>query len=94
MSFLSKLFGGGGGKEPAKAEAVEHAGFRIYPDPVKEQGGYRVAARIEKDVEGETKSHDMIRADTYASPDTASDASVSKAKQFIDQMGDRIFDPR
>jgi len=37
------------------------------------------------------KVHQMIRADTYSGQDTAVDASVAKAKQVIDQLGDTIF---
>ena len=89
MSLLSKLFGGGSG--PAKAEPEIHNGFRIFPEPASEGGGYRIGARIEKDVDGETKVHMMIRADTYQSKDTAIEASLTKAKLLIDQQGDAIF---
>ena len=85
MSLFSKLFGGG--SAPKQVEPTEHNGFQIYPEPQKEAQGYRIAARIEKD----GQVHQMIRADTYSSQETAVDASVSKAKQVIDQMGDRVF---
>lgn len=89
MSFLKKLFGGsGGGNAP---EPVMHDDFLIFPEPVKESNGFRIAARIEKVIGEETKVHNMIRADIYQSQDTAIEASVSKAKQFIDQMGDQVF---
>ncbi|MCI2398582.1 HlyU family transcriptional regulator [Aliiroseovarius subalbicans] len=88
MSLLSKLFGGGGQKAP---EPEIYNDFRIFPEPVKENGSYRIAARVEKDFDGEVKSHLMIRADTYSAPDTAVQASLDKAKQVIDQMGDALF---
>lgn len=84
MSIFSKLFGGGSAPQ---ASSEEYNGFTIIAAPVKEAHGYRIAATIEKD--GQT--HDMIRADTYSSSDTAAEASVAKAKQVIDQMGDRLF---
>ena len=88
MSILSRLFG----KSPEKNPEPElHEDFRIYPDPIKESGGFRIAARIEKDINGETRTHQMIRADTYSSLDAATEASLSKAKQVIDQLGDSIF---
>lgn len=90
MSLLSKLFGGGS-KEPKAPNAVEYKGFRIYPDPLSEDGGFRLAARIEMG-EGEgLKTHNLIRADVIRDRDTASEAAVAKAKQMIDQMGERLF---
>jgi hypothetical protein len=90
MPLLSKLFGGGS-KEPPQPTAIEYAGFRIYPDPVSEDGGFRLAARIEMG-EGESlKTHNLIRADVIRDRDQAVEAAVAKAKQMIDQMGARIF---
>lgn len=88
MSLLSRLFGGSTAKTP---DPVIHEGFTIFPEPSKESGGYRIGARIEKEIDGEVKTHHMIRADTYGALDTASDASVDKAKQLIDQQGVTIF---
>lgn len=90
MSLFSKLFGGG--SAPPKVQPVHHEGFVIYPEPIKETGAFRVAARIEKEIAGEVKVHEMIRADTYQSEEAATEGSVFKARQMIDQMGDRIFD--
>jgi hypothetical protein len=93
MSFLAKLFGRGGGKSAAAQEAVahDHKGFAIYVAPIKDTGGYRVAARIEKEINGELKSHQMIRADTVASLAEAEQISLHKAQTFVDQMGDGVF---
>lgn len=88
MSFLSKLFGG---KPKPEAEPVIHNDYRIFVDPQSEQGGFRVSARIEKDVDGETKVHQMIRADTCRTQEEAADTSLFKAKMLIDQQGDSIF---
>ena len=90
MSLLKKLFGGSGGA-PEETRVEDHNGYRIYPEPVKEQGGYRIAARIEKDVDGETKTHTLIRADVVADHDQAIAATIQKCQQVIDQQGDRIF---
>ncbi|MBM1221161.1 hypothetical protein JQU17_13085 [Ponticoccus sp. SC2-23] len=91
MSILSRLFGSKGtasegGSSAGPAE--EYNGFTITPEPIKEGGVYRVAARIEKD----GKVHQLIRADTLNSKDDAAAASSSKARQMIDEQGDRIFD--
>ena len=91
MSIFSKLFGGGGGSAPKEVEAVEYNGFFIFPEPMKEGGTYRIAARIEKEVDGEAKTHQLIRADTLESAEAAAEASLAKAKSLIDQQGETIF---
>ena len=88
MSLLSRLFGKTEAKEP---DPETYKGFLIFPAPAKESGGYRIGARIEKEFDGEIKTHQMIRADTYSAQETAIDASITKSKQMIDQMGDGIF---
>jgi len=91
MSLLSKLFGGGGGSSPKEAEPELYNEFRIFPEPAKEGGGHRIAARIEKTIDGEVKIHNLIRADTCNSLDEAREVSVRKAKQVIDEQGEAIF---
>jgi hypothetical protein len=88
MSLFSKLFGGG--SKPAKEPEI-YKEFRIFPEPQSGSGGYRLAARIEKDVNGETKTHQMIRADQIADPEEAEAFSIRKAKQLIDEQGDGLF---
>ncbi|MEJ1990709.1 MAG: HlyU family transcriptional regulator [Maritimibacter sp.] len=88
MALFSKLFGG---RAAPEVQPELYNDFRIYPEPIKESGGYRVAARIEKEVGGELKTHQMIRADTSQSEDEAREISLRKAKTFIDQMGEGIF---
>ena len=90
MSLFSRLFGGSSAPDPeSKPEIYE--GFRIFAEPVRVAGGFRVAARIEKDLGGETKTHHMIRADTCDSLETALEVTTSKAKMLIDQQGIAIF---
>jgi hypothetical protein len=91
MSLLSRLFGGGGGPARPAPEPEVHNGFRIYPEPAKAPGGYRVEARIEKEVAGATRTHHLIRADILDSEDAARAHTLRKAKQLIDQMGERLF---
>lgn len=86
-SFLSRLFG----SKPSSPEPVVHKSCRIFPEPMKEAGGFRVAARIEKEIGGQVKTHQFIRSDVHASLESATDASVEKAKLAIDQLGDDIF---
>lgn len=86
-SFLTRLFG----SKPSAPEPILHKDYRIYPEPMKEAGGFRVAARIEKDVAGQAKTHQFIRSDVHASLESAMEASVDKAKLAIDQLGDDLF---
>ena len=91
MSLFSKLFGGGGGATAPQAKAEEYEGFTITPTPAKEGSKYRIGALIEKEIDGEMKTHTLIRADTLDDLQGANEASVGKAKQLIDQIGDRLF---
>jgi hypothetical protein len=88
MSILSKLFGGA--PKPAKEPEV-YKDFRIFPEPQSGSGGYRVAARIEKDFGGEMKVHHLLRADTLQGAEEAEAFSIRKARQLIDEQGDRLF---
>lgn len=91
MSLFSKLFGGGGGSSKPDHASVTYKDFTITPEPIPADGQHRLAARITKEIGGETKSHHLIRADTLASADAAADAAIDKAKIVIDQQGDRLF---
>jgi len=90
MPLFSRLFGGGS-KEPPATAAIEYQGFRIYPEPIPEDGGFRLAARIEMGAGEELKTHNLIRADVIGNAKEAEEAAVGKAKQMIDQMGAGLF---
>ncbi len=90
MNLLSRLFGKSA-PEAKASDPILHKSCRIYPQPVKAAGGYRVSARIEKDFGGTTKTHLLIRADTCTTLEEATDTSIAKAKLAIDQLGDTIF---
>jgi len=89
MAWFSKLFGSRTGEAEAEArgEAEEYKGFLITPRPIREGGQYRIAARIEKD----GLVHDLVRADMIGSLDEAKSFSAGKARQMIDEQGDRLF---
>lgn len=93
MSFWKKLFGGGGSavrEEPA-GEPVEHKGFTIRATPFSEGGQYQTSGVITKEIDGEVKEHRFIRADRFPSKEDAADVSLRKARQIIDEQGERIF---
>ncbi len=89
LSSLKSIFSGGevAPKEPEVMSSVEYIGFTITPAPVQEAAGFRVNGTIYK---GE-QSHVFIRADTLPSAEMCAEEMVRKAKQMIDQQGDRIF---
>ena len=86
--MFGKLFGK---KAPPEVMPETYKEFAIFPAAVKEGGEYRLAARIEKQIGEDLKIHHLIRADTFTAADAANDAGVAKAKQLIDQMGDKLF---
>jgi hypothetical protein len=89
---LGNLLGGGSGAPATPAvPAVEYKGYRITPAPYKAGAQFQTAGRIEKDTADGVKVHEFIRADTYPSFDDAVAFTTSKAKQIIDQQGDRMF---
>jgi hypothetical protein len=90
MSWFSRLFNGSSAEKP-EAEPVFHDGFRIFVEPIKESAGFRVAARIEKEIGGEVRTHRMVRADTLSTAEAAAEMTLRKAKSLIDQQGDSIF---
>ncbi|WP_417267301.1 HlyU family transcriptional regulator [Celeribacter baekdonensis] len=96
MSLFGKLFGGksqpDAAPQPTTKPELYGNDYRIFPEPMKAESGYRIAAKIEKDFGDETRAHRMIRADTMSDIDDARRESLRKAQIFIDQMGDSIFD--
>ncbi|MBX9590707.1 MAG: hypothetical protein K2X43_15470 [Hyphomonadaceae bacterium] len=90
--LLGSLLGSAGGKAGSQAApVVEYKGYRIIPAPTRAGDQFQTAGAIEKDTPDGVKRHDFIRADTYASWDDAVAFTTFKAKQVIDQQGDRIF---
>ncbi len=89
--FFSKFFGSGGEKTAPAFETETYKGFVIVPKPVGNSGTYNIAGRIHKEGDPEGPSHDFIRADTFASAEEAVRFTIIKAKQIIDQQGDRLL---
>ena len=91
---LSQLFSAR--DEPAaSAEPVTYKEFQITPAPQRAENGWRVAGTISKTGEdGDTRTHDFIRADTVGERDAAIEMTLRKARQTIDEQGERLFAPR
>jgi hypothetical protein len=91
MSFFKKLFGGGAPKAEEPAPTSEHAGFTIHATPYSHEGQWQMCGVIEKEIGGEVKSHRFIRADRFAGKADAVEMTFLKARQIIDQNGERLF---
>jgi hypothetical protein len=92
VGFFSRLFSGKEKTEQkVEIEPVEYKGFNIYQDAIAESGQYRVAGRIEKEFDGEIKTHRFIRSDVVSNKQDADELMLKKSQMFIDQMGDSIF---
>jgi hypothetical protein len=93
MSFLKKLFGGGGSSSGPKVLAeASHEGCRIAAAPMPEADGqFRLSGTIEKEIDGAVKTHHLIRADVFPSADAAAEATIAKAKRIIDEQGEGLF---
>ena len=97
MSFLKRLFGGGGSDEKAPAapaapaKQVEHKGYVISATPYKEGGQFQTCGVVSKEIDGVIKEHKFIRADRFAGLDDAVEVSLKKGMQLVDEQGDKLF---
>ena len=87
--LFARLFGGVA-VDPEE-DPVEYEGYRIRPTPYRRQGQYQTCGIIEKEIAGELKEHRFIRAELHPSQEAAVEFSIAKAKQIIDEQGERIF---
>ena len=88
-ALWSRLVGRGGAA--AGEEAIEYNFYRIRPAPYRRMGQYQTCGIIEKEVAGEVKEHRFIRAEMHSTREAAIAFSIAKAKQLIDEQGDRLF---
>ena len=92
QSLATRLFGRAAPEAgEAPMDAVEYKGYRIRPAPYRANGQFQTAGTIEKDFPDGVKEHRFVRAETHPGRDDAASFAVSKAKQIIDEQGDRIF---
>lgn len=94
MSWFSKIFGSKASSDTTAREApsVDYKGFTIRPAPYSESGQFQTAGFIDKMIGDELKSHRFVRADRQADYDAAVAFTVMKARNLIDQQGERLFD--
>jgi hypothetical protein len=92
MSFFKKLFGGKADAGAAVSAASEdYAGFTLVAVPYKVEGGYQLSGIISKEIDGAVKEHRFVRADRLPSLDEAGQFTLRKARQLVDEQGEKLF---
>jgi len=89
-NFFKSLFGGAA-QSTEVAEPVEYKGFKIEAMPLDEGGKHRTAGYISGELDGESKRIQFIRADENADRQMAVEHSIGKAKQIIDEQGEKLL---
>lgn len=89
--FFSKLFGSSKQADAPAAASETYNGFIIEPRPKAQGGQFNIAGVIRKENDPDGPAHEFIRADTFTSSDEAARYTLIKAKQIIDQQGERLF---
>ncbi|NVK29606.1 MAG: hypothetical protein HWE20_01290 [Gammaproteobacteria bacterium] len=84
MGWLSKLFG-----SKAKTQEESYKTLKIIAAPQPANGQFRLHGFIESE-QGERV--EFIRADLYTTQEQASEFTIRKAKQIIDERGGKVFD--
>lgn len=99
--MFKKLFSGllsGGEKRPSGAPAAEpvaYRGYQIISEPEEQGGQYRVSGWIRRvSPAGETQEHRFERSDLVPGREACDQLMVSKARRFIDEVGEEMFLPR
>ncbi len=93
--MLGRLFArlrGSSRRRCVRGEEVIHGDYRIRPEPFEQDGRWITAGVIIRDTPEGRREYRFVRADSHASAEQALAFSVTKARQIIDQLGDRLFD--
>lgn len=96
VSFLKSLFGklsAAGSAPEREGDGVEYHGYMIHPAPYAEAGQFQTAGRFVKVFDNGPKEHRFVRAEKHPSREDAETFSLTKARQIIDEQGDRMFGP-
>jgi hypothetical protein len=95
MSFWKKIFGSGGSEAAAaggpEMAREEYKGFVIRAAVQPAGSEFQLAGSIEKEIGGDVKRHDFVRADRFSSKDEAANFTLAKGRQIIDEQGDGLF---
>ena len=91
--MLRNLFGAGspGESRQETGATVDYKGYTIRPASRREGSQWLTVGVISKAFDEDVKEHHFIRADTYGTKQDADACSILKAKQIIDEQGDKLF---
>jgi hypothetical protein len=96
MSFFKKLLGLGEveakSDEPKMLGEDDYKGFIISAIEMKTGSEYQLCGRIEKEIDGELKVQNFIRADRLSSIEEVLKFTHKKGRQIIDEQGEALFD--
>jgi hypothetical protein len=94
-NLFKSLFGGESKpSEPTEvlSDALDYKGFTIEAAPIDEGGKFRTAGYISGEHQGEVKRIRFIRADENGDKQLAIEHSTAKAKQIIDEQGEKLLE--
>jgi hypothetical protein len=95
--LIAGMFGGDKtqpGSRPQTADAVEYNGYVIISEPDDQSGQYRVSGIIRQRLDdGDVREHRFERSDMLPSRDGCDEMMVAKAKRYIDEVGEAMFEP-
>jgi hypothetical protein len=89
--FIRGIGGTAGDSATDSPNAVEHEGFTIRTTFRRNGGQWMTAGVITKELAEGVMEHRFIRADSHATKESAEEFSIAKAKQIIEEKGDRMF---
>lgn len=91
LNWLKSLFSSAPKSTTVSVQSEEeYNGFVIKIAPMPVGGQFRISAHISR-VGTEEPIHHLIRADLLPDMDTAVEHTRLKARQAVDQLGDRMF---
>ncbi len=90
--LMARLGGASQSSGDERGAAHDYNGYLIQAAPRHDGSRWLTAGFISKEIGGEHKEHAFIRADTHASREDAEAFSLTKARQIIDEQGDRLFE--
>jgi hypothetical protein len=78
----------------AIAAREDYRGFELLARPVREHGQWRLAGTVRRGNGDAAADYDFVRADTMADHDECVRMCLVKARQLVDEQGERLFADR